>query len=84
MEAQELIERLQEHVDAYGPEAEVRLASQPNWPFEYDIKGCIDLLQLGDDEVEVDESGYPKEPPVFYIVEGHQLGYFRKDAWDFC
>ena len=91
MEVQELKERLEEFIESYGPEAEVRIASQPSWPFEYDIKGCVDSLELGgnpeneeDSGEEVDESGYPIKPPTFYIVEGAQLGYFRKDAWDVC
>ena len=91
MTAQELVEKLQDHIDAYGPEAEVRLAEQPSYPFEYSILGCTDSLILGadpDDEdnehPQTDEAGYPKEPPVFYIVEGSQLGYFRRDAWDAC
>lgn len=88
MQAQELIEKLQEHIDAYGPETEVRLACQPNWPFEYSIQGCVDSLQLGPNEEgkepETDSYGYPVEPPILYIVEGRQLGYFTKNAWDAC
>ena len=37
MTVKELIEEL-EYLD---PNIEVRFASQPNWPFEYDIRGVV-------------------------------------------
>ena len=40
----ELIERLEEAKDAVGEDVEVRYASQPSWPFEYNIR---DLHILG-------------------------------------
>lgn len=33
----ELIQTLQQHADEHGEDCEVRLAQQPNWPFEYSI-----------------------------------------------
>jgi hypothetical protein len=57
----ELIEEL----EACDPDAEVRLAQQPAWPFEYAIDRDHAAVQVrsGDDE------------PVVYIGEGAQLGY---------
>jgi hypothetical protein len=57
----ELIEAL----EACDPDAEVRIAQQPAWPFEYaiDPANAAVQAQLGDDE------------PVVYIGEGAQLGY---------
>jgi hypothetical protein len=57
----ELIEEL----EACDPDAEVRLAQQPAWPFEYaiDRDHVAVQVQSGDDE------------PVVYIAEGAQLGY---------
>lgn len=43
------------------PEAEVRLAHQPAWPFEYSVSA-------------VEEYG-TDDGPVVYIAEGSQLGY---------
>jgi hypothetical protein len=77
----ELIERLQD----FPEDATVRLASQPNWPFEYSIQGVTTLAEAtqydedreydADDE-EGDENG------VVYIVEGSQLGYTSKSLWN--
>lgn len=51
----ELIEMLQD----FDEEAEVRLAEQPSWPFEYSIGGVI----------------YDDAKEVVMIAEGSQLGY---------
>lgn len=45
------------------PEAEIRFASQPSWPFEYSIDSMV--------VVEDDDAVYP----TVYLVEGSQLGY---------
>jgi hypothetical protein len=50
--------------EACDPDAEVRLASQPAWPFEY----AIDQSNVAV-EVELDDT------PVVYLDEGAQLGY---------
>lgn len=81
----ELIERLEELRDDVGDDAEVRLMTQPNWPFENSIRGLTTAEEIarsdededGDDEVEVDEN-------VVYIVEGGQIGYGSKNAWNLC
>ena len=40
MTIQDLIDALQERIDeGHNPEAEVRVAHQPQWPFEYSIAG---------------------------------------------
>jgi len=62
----ELIELLADMDD----EAEVRLMTQENWPFQCDLRGVC----LGDD-LEAGEAG------VVYVVEGEQLGYGDKNAW---
>jgi hypothetical protein len=93
MQVRDLLQRLEEFADAYGDDAEIRLAQQESWPFEYSIKGCVSNFELGreDDEHEVKDEDENRghndgeiESPIFYIVEGAQLGYFRKDAWDAC
>ncbi len=59
----ELIEVL----EGFDEEMEVRLAIQPNWPFEHNID---DVLSA---EVHDDLSG--QDVSILYIGEGHQLGY---------
>lgn len=48
---------------------EVRIGSQQNWPFEYSIS------QIWQDEQE-------EYNEAVYLVEGSQLGYFTKRAWE--
>lgn len=65
MTVAELIEELK-YIDQ---DSEVRLAQQPNWPFEYEIDSVVEVNGLNDDE----ES-------VVYIGEGRQLGYLPQEA----
>ena len=70
MTVQELIDQLS-YMD---PEAQVRFASQPNWPFEYEI----------DDVVAVEVEDRDRESPVeiVYLAEGRQIGYLPTEAKD--
>jgi len=63
MIVQELIEML----EGMSPDAEVRFASQPSWPFEY----SIDQVVVGNPNEEDDRVA----PETIYLVEGHQIGY---------
>lgn len=67
MTISELIGDLEDLAADYGDDTEVRMANQPNWPFEY----SIDSVVAADDDVDV---------PVVYIVEGEQLGYLPVDV----
>ncbi len=53
------VEELVELLEQFPPEAEVRIAQQPSWPFEYSVG----------------EVAAPDEGKVVYIAEGAQLGY---------
>jgi hypothetical protein len=68
MTVAELIEILEDQ----DGDTEVRLAMQPNWPFEYSIETAIgpDELANPDDDEAADEV-----PNVIYLTEGSQLGY---------
>lgn len=116
MTVADLMQLLEEH----DPAAEVRLLSQPSWPFEYDLQPalwtpatpdaavavcyiCGAYLTLRNDEwhhdsatldadhePEVDDDyeapdWQPTNPPaggVVYLVEGTQLGYGTRAAWE--
>ncbi len=67
MTVAELIEELR-FID---PNAEVRLAQQPRWAFEYSIDAVVEV-ELDDDEDD--------EKTVVYISEGEQLGYLPVEA----
>ena len=93
MTIRELIERLEELADTLGDDVEVRLMSQPNWPFEYTITGVTDSEEIRraerqddqwdeDDPDEFDPEGDSDQ--IVYIVEGQQLGYGTSAAWNVC
>ncbi len=84
MTIDELIERLEEYRDSLGGDTEVRLMTQPSWPFEYAIAGVCsseDIAEAIDDD-EQDDEEEPKEDAVLYLIEGDQLGYGTKRAWE--
>jgi hypothetical protein len=61
-------------LEGCDPDAEVRLAEQPAWAFEYTINSANAV-------VEVDLHG----EPVVYLGEGQQLGYLPDEARrEFC
>jgi hypothetical protein len=83
MTIDELIERLEEYRDSLGGDTEVRLMTQPSWPFEYAIAGMCsseDVAATITDEEESLES--MRHDAVIYLVEGDQLGYGTKRAWE--
>ena len=75
----ELLELLED----FPEDAEVRLAHQPSWPFEYSIETVADSAgeqtscsECGIDWDEHDEECCDeKRPDVVYIAEGEQIGY---------
>ena len=84
MTIDELIERLEACRDELGGDAEVRLMTQSDWPFENAIAGVTSSNEIrrGDDEDDFDPVG--DEDGVAYVVEGRQLAYGNKAAWDVC
>ena len=84
MTINELIERLEEYRDLIGGDAEVRLMTQQNWPFEYSITGVCSGVEINDaaDEDDLEDDGDVDVDAVLYIVEGRQLGYGTKLAWE--
>lgn len=76
-------------LEEYDPETEVRLASQPSYPFEYSIAGVASVEEVaalydGDTESAEDErdfdGGTAPDNRVF-ILEGIQLKYGSRDLW---
>ena len=63
MTVQELIEEL----SCINPDATVRLAQQPSWPFEYSIGDIVEAA---------DQDGLP----TVFIGEGSQLDYLSSEA----
>lgn len=57
-----------------NPDAEVRLAIHPGWPFEYDLNGAVEVYTneyINSDTMEVENDGEQR----VYLEQGEQLGY---------
>lgn len=82
MTLDELISRLEEYREDLGGETEVRLMTQQNWPFENSITGLCSGQEINDacDDEEDDEDVEAEK--VVYVVEGQQLCYGSKRAWE--
>lgn len=91
MKVRELIEILEE----LDPEASVYVMSQQSWPFEVAIHGVAvrEAFTEADDDEDPDApeasahdrwGARPESLPMndVFIVEGSQLRYGSKDAWD--
>ncbi len=79
-----LIEILSDYREEFGGDAEVRLMTQQNWPFENRIVGVTSGRDMNDaiDEEEGDDVQDVAEDNTVYIVEGGQICYGSKRAWD--
>lgn len=82
MNLDELIDRLEEYRDDLGGDCEVRLMTQQNWPFENTLAGVVSAEEINefDDEEFTDDD--VEDDQVVYLVEGNQLGYGSKRAWE--
>jgi hypothetical protein len=84
MTIDELIARLEDYRDEIGGDAEVRLMTQQNWPFENSIYGLASGAEINDndeDDEDRDDDEDSAEDSVLFLVEGRQLGYGTKRAW---
>jgi hypothetical protein len=85
MTIDELIARLEDYRDEIGGNAEVRLMTQQNWPFENTICGLASGVEINDFDEDDEDDGDDDdaaEDAVLFIVEGKQLGYGTKRAWE--
>ncbi len=84
MTINEIIERLEEYRDTIGGDAEVRLMTQSNWPFENDIFGLASGEEINDaaNDDDPQDDGDVDADQVLFICEGQQLGYGTKRAWE--
>ena len=81
MKVSELIEILED----MDPEATVLVVSQPAWPFELELAGVCqrsDLVEDEDEEQAGDAGGDALPANDVFLVEGTQLRYGNKRAWD--
>jgi hypothetical protein len=78
-----LIEILNDYREEFGGDTEVRLTTQQNWPFENRICGVTsgrDMNEPDDDDDDDDQE--VADDNTVYIVEGGQICYGSKRAWE--
>ena len=80
MTIDQLIQRLEEYREVFGGDTAVRLMTQQNWPFENAITGLASGAEIN--EADEDDDACVEDDAVVYIVEGTQLKYGSKRAWD--
>ena len=76
----DLIEMLEEAATELGDDTKVRLVMQPSWPMEYEIAGVVSGQQINDEGDENDQD--VADDNVLYLVEGSQIGYGSKRAFE--
>lgn len=87
MTIDQMISMLEDYRQELGGDAEVRLMTQPSWPFENAIFGMVSGHEINgsqddeDDEDRIDDEDV-EEDGILYICEGEQLGYGSKRAWE--
>ncbi len=82
MTLDQLISRLEEYREDLGGETEVRLMSQQNWPFENSITGLCSGQEINDACEDEEEDEDVEAEKIVYVVEGQQLCYGSKRAWE--
>ena len=78
------VRELKTLLDQFEDNQEVRLMTQPSWPFENAIDDVVDGSDLVEDEQDVEDIEDPtagQYDGIVYITEGDQLGYGSRDAW---
>ncbi len=66
------VRQLIEELEFMNQDAEIRFASQPNWPFEYSIADIV--------SVDIENRRTGDEEEVVYLAEGRQIGYLPGEA----
>jgi len=80
----ELIECLEDYRTELGDDAEVRLMTQQNYPFENAVSGLASGEEINDYEDEDLRDDDVENDGVLYIVEGQQICYGSRKAWAVC
>jgi hypothetical protein len=88
MTVSELMTLLEEYRETHGDDCEVRLMTQQNWPFENRIAGLTTGAEMNEaseeDASEFFDDQDVADNAMVYIVEGGQICYGSKRAWETC
>jgi hypothetical protein len=82
MTIDEMILRLEEYKYEFGGDTEIKLMTQESWPFENRIKGLCSHQELIDVAESDSEEATEETEDCIYIVEGGQIAYGSKLAWE--
>lgn len=84
-EMMDRLEELAEDIRSAGGDpgqVDVRLATQPSWPFESSVAGlALSTDAIAEDEGDIEHDADGGQEMVVYIAEGSQLGYTSKSIW---
>lgn len=79
MKVRDLIEEL----EVMDQDAEVLIMIQENWPFECDLHGVVKREDFNDeDDEDGGDYGDGLDPSDVFLVQGSQLRYGSKRAWN--
>lgn len=80
------VARLIEVLSEYPEDAVVHIMTQESWPFENTIAGVVSREEFLDHDEELDEMDIKegRKTTDVFLLEGSQLRYGRKDAWQVC
>jgi len=89
------VDELRERLDDYDGDLEVRLMTQKSWPFENYVRGIVAASEIvenepdeDDEDAAADRTYQPNSDDrgavcdAVYLVEGSQIGYGTKAAWE--
>jgi hypothetical protein len=69
------VAELKELLEGFDDNSQILFMAQPNYPFEYSIEPAI----VAREDLHDNDSG---EPTDIFLLEGSQVRYGDKNAWD--
>ena len=73
---------LKELLDQYEDECKIFIMEQPSWPFENGIAGTVQRDEFDQEDDECRRPDDKTQATDVFILEGPQLRYGSKDAWE--
>jgi hypothetical protein len=81
----ELIELLEETRERLGTgDCKIKIAEQPEYPFEYEFAGVVARPDVPLDEEEGETLRDHQNGDDVILLAGRQLGYTTKDLWHYA
>ena len=74
------LRQLLDLLEAYSPEAEVRVVRDHRYPLEHEFDGVVSLSEIEAHEHDADLAD--DQPEVVYLLAGSQIGPARNATWN--